>query len=57
MLPDSSSAANGAASLHVVGNPHAEGFYGKCGFEKPGERQMRFGTGLVMKRVLTGFNS
>ena len=42
--------ANGAVSIHVVGNPHAEGFYRKCGFEILGERQMRFGTGLVMKR-------
>ena len=57
MLPDSSSATNCAACIHVVGNPHAEGFYGKCGFEKLGERQMRFGVGLLMKRVLTGFNS
>jgi N-acetylglutamate synthase-like GNAT family acetyltransferase len=41
--------ATGAITLHVVGNPHAEGFYRKCGFEVVGERMMRFGTGLVMK--------
>ena len=44
--------ATGATSLHVMGNPHAEGFYRKCGFEKLGERQMRFGVGLLMKKKL-----
>ena len=42
----------GAESLHVVGNPHAEGFYSSCGFEMLGTKQMRFGVGLLMKRVL-----
>jgi GNAT superfamily N-acetyltransferase len=40
----------GAASLHVVGNPHAEGFYKLCGFKVLGTRQMQFGLGLLMKR-------
>ena len=44
--------AAGADSLHVVGNPHAEGFYTACGFDVLGTKQMRFGTGLLMKRVL-----
>ena len=44
--------ASGAQSIHVMGNPHAEGFYKKCGFEILGEKQMRFGFGLVMKRDL-----
>jgi GNAT superfamily N-acetyltransferase len=42
----------GAESLHVVGNPHAEGFYSACGFDTLGTKQMRFGAGLVMKMVL-----
>jgi N-acetylglutamate synthase-like GNAT family acetyltransferase len=43
----------GAAALHVVGNPHAEGFYCACGFSIFGTRQTRFGVGLLMKRALT----
>lgn len=42
----------GAASLHVVGNPHAEGFYALCGFRMLGTKQMQFGVGLLMKRGL-----
>ncbi len=42
----------GAAALHVIGNPHAEGFYGACGFSTVGTRQMRFGVGLLRKRAL-----
>jgi GNAT superfamily N-acetyltransferase len=42
----------GARALHVIGNPHAEGFYRACGFEMLGTREMRFGTGLLMKRQL-----
>lgn len=44
--------AAGAESLHVVGNPHAEGFYSACGFESLGTKQMRFGVGLLMKKTL-----
>lgn len=44
--------AAGAESLHVVGNPHAEGFYRACEFNMIGTTQMRFGTGLLMKRAL-----
>jgi GNAT superfamily N-acetyltransferase len=44
--------ATGATSLHVIGNPHAEGFYRKCRFEVVGERMMRFGPGLLMRRNL-----
>ena len=43
----------GAASLHVVGNPHAEGFYKRCGFRMLGTKQMPFGVGLLMKRGLS----
>ena len=42
--------AAGAKSLHVVGNPHAEGFYRLCGFATLGTKATRFGVGLVMKR-------
>ena len=42
----------GAESLHVVGNPHAEGFYTACGFDTLGTKQTRFGIGLLMKKVL-----
>ena len=42
----------GAESLHVVGNPHAEGFYTACGFDTLGTKQMRFGVGLLMKMAL-----
>ena len=44
--------ARGAESLHVVGNPHAEDFYKACGFDMIGTQQMRFGIGLLMKKVL-----
>jgi GNAT superfamily N-acetyltransferase len=38
--------------LHVVGNPHAEGFYTSCGFRTTGTFETRFGTGLAMQRGL-----
>jgi len=42
----------GARILHVVGNPHAEGFYVTCGFRSTGAVETRFGTGLAMQREL-----
>jgi len=45
--------ASGASALHVVGNPHAEHFYGSCGFETVGSEQTRFGVGLLMRRILS----
>lgn len=42
----------GAAALHVIGNPHAEGFYKACGFEQAGTVQTRFGVGLSLRRIL-----
>jgi len=45
--------ARGAAAIYVVGNPHAEGFYGACGFERVGAVTTRFGVGLSMRRVLS----
>ena len=44
--------AQGAAALHVVGNPHAEGFYLACGFEMLGTVPTRFGAGLSFRRLL-----
>jgi GNAT superfamily N-acetyltransferase len=46
--------ARGRASrvLHVVGNPHAEGFYVACGFHTTGAFETRFGAGLAMQREL-----
>jgi GNAT superfamily N-acetyltransferase len=38
--------------LHVVGNPHAEGFYVACGFRTTGAVGTRFGAGLAMERGL-----
>lgn len=43
----------GAAAIHVTGNPHAEGFYKACGFETCGTQQTRFGVGLLMRKVLS----
>ncbi len=42
----------GASMLHVVGNPHAKGFYLACGFAQTGTVETRFGTGLRMERPL-----
>ena len=48
----SAARSSGAAALHVVGNPHAEGFYTTCGFKMLGTKQMQVGVGLLMKREL-----
>ena len=41
-----------ATFLHVIGNPHAEGFYLSCGFRVTGTIDTRFGVGLDMRRSL-----
>jgi GNAT superfamily N-acetyltransferase len=41
-----------ASFLHVIGNPHAEGFYVSCGFRATGTVDTRFGAGLAMRRPL-----
>jgi len=41
-----------ATFLHVIGNPHAEGFYLSCGFGVTGTIETRFGVGLTMRRAL-----
>jgi GNAT superfamily N-acetyltransferase len=43
----------GSRALHVVGNPHAEGFYLAVGFEVVGTTQTRFGPGLLMRKILS----
>jgi GNAT superfamily N-acetyltransferase len=42
----------GASILHVIGNPHAKGFYLACGFRLTGTVETRFGIGLSMERAL-----
>jgi GNAT superfamily N-acetyltransferase len=42
----------GAEYLHVIGNPHAEGFYVSCGFRVSGTVATRFGVGLDMRMAL-----
>lgn len=44
--------ARAVTFLHVVGNPHAEGFYVSCGFRVTGTVDTRFGAGLDMWRPL-----
>ena len=41
-----------ATFLHVIGNPHAEGFYLSCGFRVTGTIETQFGAGLAMQRAL-----
>ncbi len=45
-------ASRGSAALHVIGNPHAEGFYRACGFERIGTVQTRFGPGQFLRKTL-----
>jgi GNAT superfamily N-acetyltransferase len=42
----------GAKAMHVIGNPHAEGFYMARGFEILGKQKTQFGVGLLMRKVL-----
>jgi N-acetylglutamate synthase-like GNAT family acetyltransferase len=44
--------ARGASALHVIGNPHARGFYAACGFKEIGEQRTRFGAGISMRKRL-----
>jgi len=45
--------ARAATFLHVIGNPHAEGFYLSCGFRISGTVETRFGVGLDMRMALS----
>ena len=42
----------GATALHVVANPHADGFYRSVGFVAAGTFQTRFGVGMLMRLEL-----
>jgi GNAT superfamily N-acetyltransferase len=44
--------ARGSAALHVVGNPHAEGFYRSCDFQLIGPAHTRFGPASSYRRSL-----
>jgi GNAT superfamily N-acetyltransferase len=44
--------AKRASMLHVIGNAHAEAFYGACGFVHAGTVKTRFGAGLLMRKKL-----
>lgn len=40
----------GCATVHVVANPRAEGFYQRCGFERCGDSETQFGPAALMKK-------
>jgi len=42
----------GSTALHVIGNPHASAFYDRCGFERGGTIETRFGIGLLFRKAL-----
>ncbi len=42
-------ADHGAASLHVIGNPHAAEFYEACGFTAYGATETEFGSGTLLR--------
>ena len=42
----------GSGALHVIGNPHAAGFYVACGFTNIGTTETRFGVGLLYRKLL-----
>ena len=44
--------SEGAATLHVIGNPHAALFYQAGGFAVLGKNETRFGSALAMSRNL-----
>ena len=44
--------AGGSRYLHVIGNPHAAAFYERCGFERIGITETRFGPGLTLRKPL-----
>jgi ribosomal protein S18 acetylase RimI-like enzyme len=41
-----------SAALCVIGNPHAYDFYSACGFNVIGTIQTRFGSGLLMRKMV-----
>jgi GNAT superfamily N-acetyltransferase len=43
---------HGSPALHVVSNPHAEGFYLRCGFALVGATSTRFGPAPRLEKTL-----
>jgi len=41
-----------AGAIHVIGNPHALGFYKAYGFIDVGVHETRFGSGILMRKQL-----
>ena len=44
--------ALGSRAIYVIANPHAEGFYTACGFERYGTTETQFGVGWLMRKAL-----
>jgi ribosomal protein S18 acetylase RimI-like enzyme len=44
--------AQGSTALCVIGNPHAYDFYRACGFNVTGTIETRFGSGLLMRKMV-----
>jgi len=44
--------AQESAALCVIGNPHAYEFYSACGFNFMGTIKTRFGSGLLMRKMV-----
>jgi ribosomal protein S18 acetylase RimI-like enzyme len=42
----------GSTALCVIGNPHAYDFYRACGFNAIGTIETRFGSGLLMRKMV-----
>jgi ribosomal protein S18 acetylase RimI-like enzyme len=42
----------GSAALCVIANPHAYDFYRACGFDVIGTIETRFGSGLLMRKMV-----
>jgi ribosomal protein S18 acetylase RimI-like enzyme len=42
----------GSTALCVIGNPHASDFYRACGFNAIGTIETRFGSGLLMRKMV-----
>ena len=45
-------AGDRSAALCVIGNPHAYDFYTACGFDVIGTMETRFGSGLLMRKLV-----
>jgi hypothetical protein len=50
--PDGDVELDGSTALCVIGNPHALHFYSVCGFNVIGTIETRFGSGLLMRKMV-----